>query len=69
MIGKAIAAYIGNRIDRRDGKGGALGALTGMAAFGLGRRVLPAAIAIGAAAYGARALRKRFGGSKSAPLT
>ncbi|MES2988667.1 MAG: hypothetical protein V4808_12240 [Pseudomonadota bacterium] len=60
MIGKAIAAYIGNRIDRRDGKGGTLGALAGMAAFGLGRRVLPAAIVLGAAAYGARAIQKRF---------
>ncbi len=61
MIGKAIAAYIGNRIDRRDGKGGTLGAFAGMVAFGLGRRALPAAIVLGAAAYGGRALRKRYG--------
>ncbi|WP_066798988.1 hypothetical protein [Sphingomonas soli] len=64
MIGKAIAAYIGNRIDRRDGKGGTLGALAGMAAFGLGKRALPAAIVLGAAAYGARALQKRRGSAR-----
>ncbi len=60
MIGKAIAAYIGNRIDRRDGKGGTLGAVAGMAAYGIGRRVLPAAIVLGAAACGARALQRCF---------
>ena len=60
MIGKAIAAYIGNKIDRRDGKGGTLGAIAGVAAFGAARRVIPAAIVLGAAAYGARYLTKRF---------
>ena len=60
MIGKAIAAYIGNKIDRRDGEGGTIGALAGLATWGIARRVIPAAIVIGGAAYGARALRKRF---------
>ena len=59
MIGKAIAAYIGNRIDRRDGQGGMLGALAGMAALKIARRSIPAAIAVGAAAYGINRLRKR----------
>ena len=63
MIGKAIAAYIGNRIDRRDGKGGPLGALAGMAIFGLGKRALPAAIVLGAAAYAVSKLKKRNGGT------
>ncbi|RYY22182.1 MAG: hypothetical protein EOP62_23605 [Sphingomonadales bacterium] len=61
MIGKAIAAYIGNRIDRRDGEGGTLGAIAGIAAWGIARRVVPAVIVLGAAAYGARKLQKRFG--------
>ena len=60
MIGKAIAAYIGNKIDRRDGEGGTLGAIVGVAAWGIARRVIPAAIVLGGAAYGAHALRKRF---------
>ena len=31
MIAKLFAAFIGNRIDREDGKGGAKGALIGLA--------------------------------------
>lgn len=61
MIGKAIAAYLGNRIDRRDGKGGTLGALAGLATLGVARRVVPAVIVLGAAAYGAHYLQKRYG--------
>ena len=61
MIGKAIAAYLGNKIDRRDGKGGTLGAIAGLATWGIARRVVPAAIVLGGAAYGAHVLRKRFG--------
>jgi energy-converting hydrogenase Eha subunit B len=60
MIGKAIAAYLGNRIDRRDGKGGTLGAMTGVAVYGLGKRVLPVAILAGGAAIGMHYLQKRF---------
>lgn len=59
MIGKAIAAYIGNKIDRRDGKGGTLGALAGMAALKIAKRSVPAALLVGAAAYGAHYLQKR----------
>ncbi len=69
MIGKAIAAYVGNKIDRRDGEGGTLGALAGMAVWSIGRRVVPAAIVLGAAAYGARALQKRFNPPSTPPLT
>ena len=60
MIGKAIAAYIGNRIDRSDGQGGTLGAVAGVATWGVLRRVVPAAIVLGGAAYGLRALKRRF---------
>ena len=38
-----------------------IGALAGMAAWGLGRRVVPAVVVLGAAAYGARYLQRRLG--------
>jgi hypothetical protein len=60
MIGKAIAAYLGEKIDKRDGKGGTLGALTGVAVYGLAKRVIPVAILAGAAAAGTHYLQKRF---------
>jgi len=63
MIGKAIAAYLGNRIDRRDGKGGTLGTLAGVAVYGLGKRVLPVAIVAGGAAIGMHYLQKKLRGT------
>jgi hypothetical protein len=62
MIGKAIAGWIGSSIDRRDGEGGALGAITGVAAWEVGKRVVPAVLVLGAAALGARYLTRRLGG-------
>lgn len=59
MIGKAIAAYIGNKIDRRDGEGGTLGALAGVAVYVLGKRALPVALVAGGAYLGVRYLRNR----------
>lgn len=59
MIGKAIAGWIGNKIDRRDGEGGTLGALTGVALYGLGKRAVPAALLVGGAVLGARYLSRR----------
>jgi len=53
MIGDAIAGWIGNRIDRRDGKGGALGAIAGVLTWKATRRIVPAALVLGAVAYGA----------------
>ena len=52
MIGDALAGWIGNRIDRRDGEGGTLGALTGVLAWKAAKRIVPAAIVLGAVAYG-----------------
>jgi hypothetical protein len=52
MIGDAIAGWIGNRIDRRDGKGGTLGAIAGIVAWKATRRIVPAALVLGAVAYG-----------------
>lgn len=60
MIGDAIAGWIGNSIDRRDGKGGALGALAGVLTWKAAKRIVPAAIVLGAAAYGARKLSQRM---------
>lgn len=53
MIGDAIAGWIGNRIDRRDGKGGTLGAIAGVLTWKATRRIVPAALVLGAVAYGA----------------
>ena len=61
MIGDAIAGYIGNRIDRRDGKGGTIGALVGVLGWKAARKVVPAVIVLGAAAYGARYLSRKLG--------
>lgn len=56
MIGDAIAGWIGSRIDRRDGEGGTLGALAGVLAWKTAKRVVPAAIVLGAVAYGVHKL-------------
>ena len=53
MIGDAIAGWIGNKIDRRDGKGGALGAIAGVLTWKATKRIVPAALVLGAVAYGA----------------
>jgi energy-converting hydrogenase Eha subunit B len=59
MIGQAIAGWIGNRIDRRDGKGGTLGTLAGVATYALGKRALPVMLVAGGAVLAARAIRNR----------
>ncbi|MDG2535044.1 hypothetical protein P6144_15395 [Sphingomonas sp. HITSZ_GF] len=51
MIGDAIAGWIGNRIDRADGEGGALGAIAGVLTWKAAKKIVPAAIVIGGAAY------------------
>lgn len=51
MIGDAIAGWIGNRIDRSDGEGGALGAIAGVLTWKAAKKIVPAAIVIGGAAY------------------
>ncbi|MGK6356164.1 hypothetical protein ACMGDH_13185 [Sphingomonas sp. DT-207] len=56
MIGDAIAGWIGNRIDRRDGEGGTLGAVAGVLVWKTAKRVIPAAIVLGAVAYGVHKL-------------
>lgn len=56
MIGDAIAGWIGNRIDRRDGEGGTLGAVAGVLVWKTAKRVIPAALVLGAVAYGVHKL-------------
>jgi hypothetical protein len=51
MIGKLAAAWIGNRIDRSDGRGGMKGALLGAAAAGAVRRMGPWGLALAGGAY------------------
>lgn len=61
MIGKAIAGWLGAKIDARDGEGGALGALAEVAVWEVGKRVVPAALVLGAAAYGAHVIQRKLG--------
>ncbi|WP_296616195.1 hypothetical protein [Sphingomonas sp.] len=61
MIGDFIAAAIGRNIDQRDGEGGTLGAVVGVATWEVAKRVVPAAIVLGGAALGARYLMRKFG--------
>lgn len=60
MIGDVIAGWIGNRIDRADGEGGALGAVAGVLAWKAAKKIVPAAIVLGAAAYGAHRLSRHL---------
>jgi len=63
MIGDLVAGCIGKRIDESDDEGGTLGAIAGIAAWRVGKTVVPAAIVIGAAAIGYRYLRRRMRGA------
>lgn len=59
MFGKLLGAYIGNRIDRRDGRGGTKGALMGAAAAGIIRRAGPLGLLLGGAYVAKKAFDKR----------
>ena len=52
MIGDAIAAFIGHKIDSSDGEGGAVGAVAGVAAWKAAKTVIPAVLFFGAIAWG-----------------
>ncbi|AJP70644.1 hypothetical protein [Sphingomonas hengshuiensis] len=60
MIGKAIAGWVGSKVDQRDGEGGTVGAIVGVVVWEVGKRVVPAAIVLGAAAYGVRYVSQRM---------
>jgi hypothetical protein len=59
MLGKLAAAYIGNRIDRRDGRGGVKGALIGALAAGGLRRMGPLGLVLGGAYLAKKAYDSR----------
>lgn len=65
MIGKLIGAFIGSRIDRRDGDSGAKGAVIGAATAGLARRAAPLALAIGGLVVAKRLIDRARGKSGS----
>jgi hypothetical protein len=58
MIGDAVAAFVGHKIDASDGEGGTIGAVAGMAAWKVAKAVVPAALFFGAIAYGIHLLTK-----------
>jgi hypothetical protein len=59
MLGKLLGAFIGSRIDRRDGEGGVKGAMLGAATAGVLRRLGPIGLAIGGVVVAKRLLSKR----------
>lgn len=63
MIGKFIAAFVGNRVGGHAAKdaekGGALGTIAGLAAYRIASRSIPGAALVGAAALGLRFYRNR----------
>lgn len=61
MVGKIIGALVGREIDRRDGRGGAKGALIGAVAAGAMRRMGPLGLALGGAYVAKKALDRRRG--------
>ena len=61
MIGKLLAAFIGSKIDRRDGQGGVKGAVLGAVAAGAIRRAGPLGLLLGGAWVAKKALDKRKG--------
>ncbi|SOB86626.1 hypothetical protein SAMN06297144_1733 [Sphingomonas guangdongensis] len=61
MIGRIIGALVGREIDRRDGQGGAKGALLGYAAAGAMRRMGPLGLVLGGAYVAKKAYDRRKG--------
>lgn len=59
MIGKLVGAWVGRKIDRRDGRGGMKGALIGAAAAGALRRLGPLGLLAGGAYVAKKAMDRR----------
>ena len=59
MIRNIIGALVGREIDRRDGSGGAKGALIGMAAMGVLRRMGPLGLILGGGYVAKKAYDRR----------
>ncbi len=61
MLGKIMGALVGREIDRRDGRGGAKGALMGAMAAGAMRRMGPLGMILGGAYVAKKAMDRRRG--------
>jgi hypothetical protein len=61
MIGRVIGALVGREMDRRDGQGGAKGAILGYAAAGALRRMGPLGLVLGGAYVAKKAYDRRKG--------
>lgn len=59
MLGSILGAFIGSKIDRRDGRGGLKGAVMGAATAGVLRRLGPLGLAVGGAVVAKRMLDRR----------
>lgn len=59
MLRSIIGALVGREIDRRDGSGGAKGALIGMAAMGAMRRMGPLGMLLGGGYVAKKAYDRR----------
>jgi hypothetical protein len=68
MIGKLLGAFIGHKIDRRDGEGGVKGALLGAAAAGLIRRAGPLGLLAGGAYIAKKSFDKRKADRRAAQV-
>ncbi|SFR81419.1 hypothetical protein [Sphingomonas jatrophae] len=59
MISRIVGALVGREIDRRDGRGGVKGALLGMGAVGLLRRMGPLGMVLGGGYVAKKAMDRR----------
>ncbi len=59
MLGKLLGAFIGSKIDKRDGQGGVKGAVIGAVAAGAIRRAGPLGLLLGGAYVAKKAFDKR----------
>lgn len=67
MLGKLLGAFIGSKIDKRDGQGGVKGAVIGAVAAGAIRRAGPLGLLLGGAYVAKKAFDKRKAGRTGAP--
>jgi hypothetical protein len=67
MIGRVIGALVGREIDRRDGAGGAKGALLGALAVGGMRRMGPLGLLLGGGYVAKKAYDRRRAGRRVPP--
>ena len=65
MLGKLIGAFIGAKIDQRDGDSGVKGAVLGAAAVGLARRAVPIGLAIAGLVVAKQLINRARGAPKT----